>query len=317
MDQDAATDALASDDQRMPRNKLLELLEVKSADQEKRLAEQLMLQTERLHAERAAFEAMRADIREEQLKREQQLQYEFAKRETMLAEREKQIMRRQADLEDRVTRLDAERQALTEAVSKREAQLREIGQQLQEEKERYNEESRKRVERNSKSYVQEALESLAAKEGQFHSISRAWSLFGAGALGAGLVFFLYVTFATVTSLPPHLSWEFIVFSVLKGLVAVVLVAAIARYAYLFSTGYMREALKNADRQHAINFGKFYLESYGAAADWSQVKEAFEHWNITGSNAFMAPEPSFDVTAVDKAVSALERLSKVLPKPKSE
>jgi hypothetical protein len=48
---------------------------------------------------------------------------------------------------------------------------------------------------------------------------------------------------------------------------------------------MREALKNADRRHAINFGKFYLESYGAAAEWSQVKEAFEHWNITGENAF--------------------------------
>lgn len=79
---------------------------------------------------------------------------------------------------------------------------------------------------------------------------------------------------------------------------------------------MREALKNADRRHAINFGKFYLESYGAAADWSQVKEAFEHWNITGSDAFSRKEEAqIDVSAIEKAATLLERLGRSLPKVK--
>jgi hypothetical protein len=78
---------------------------------------------------------------------------------------------------------------------------------------------------------------------------------------------------------------------------------------------MQEALKNADRRHAINFGKFYLESYGAAADWTQVKEAFEHWNITGANAFTRGETTagIDLTALEKAVSLVERAGKSLPK----
>ena len=76
---------------------------------------------------------------------------------------------------------------------------------------------------------------------------------------------------------------------------------------------MREALKNADRRHAINFGKFYLQSYGAAADWTQIKEAFEHWNITGENAFSKPENSkLDVTILEKIFCAIENLGKSMP-----
>jgi len=81
---------------------------------------------------------------------------------------------------------------------------------------------------------------------------------------------------------------------------------------------MQEALKNADRRHAINFGKFYLESYGAAAEWSQVKEAFEHWNISGSNAFKRPDEAMpDISALEKAVALVERASKAIPKSKAE
>lgn len=76
---------------------------------------------------------------------------------------------------------------------------------------------------------------------------------------------------------------------------------------------MREALKNADRRHAINFGKFYLESYGAAADWTQIKEAFEHWNITGDNAFSKSEESkLDVTTLEKVATAIEKIVKSMP-----
>lgn len=218
-------------------------------------------------------------------------------------------MRRQAEVESLRAHLNVE-------VAHREAKLQHALLELQQEKERYNEESRKRIERTSKDYVSEALESLDRKEKQFHRISKIWSVIGAGALIAGLGFFAYLTLSSLLTLPTAVTWEFIAFSIVKGLIAVALLAALARYAFLFSNSYMREALKNADRRHAINFGKFYLESYGAAADWSQVKEAFEHWNITGSNAFSRPEEmQFEVASIEKAASLLERVSKSLPKPK--
>jgi len=62
-----------------------------------------------------------------------------------------------------------------------------------------------------------------------------------------------------------------------------------------------------------NFGKFYLESYGAAADWAQIKEAFEHWNIIGSNAFSkSEEEEMDVSMLEKAAVAIEKIRKSLP-----
>ncbi|KMN32754.1 hypothetical protein VI26_16680 [Chromobacterium sp. LK1] len=113
-----------------------------------------------------------------------------------------------------------------------------------------------------------------------------------------------------------MTWEFLVFAIFKGLVAIALLAGLAKYAFLLGNSYMQEALKNADRRHAINFGKFYLESYGAAAEWSQVKEAFEHWNITGTNAFKRAEESMpDIGTLEKAIAMVERAGKALPKGK--
>jgi hypothetical protein len=116
-----------------------------------------------------------------------------------------------------------------------------------------------------------------------------------------------------TSMPSPVTWEFITFSIFKGLIAVGLFAALAKYSFLFSNSYMREALKNADRRHAINFGNFYLESYGAAAEWSQIKEAFEHWNIIGTNAFSkTDESAVDVTTLENFPALMEKIKKSLP-----
>jgi hypothetical protein len=137
-------------------------------------------------------------------------------------------------------------------------------------------------------------------------------------LAGSIGFFGYITLSSALTLPNPITWEFIAFSVFKGLVAVALLAGLAKYSFLFSSSYMQEALKNADRRHAINFGKFYLESYGAAAEWSQVKEAFEHWNITGSNAFKRSDGSMsDISALEKAVALIERATKAMPKAKIE
>jgi hypothetical protein len=136
------------------------------------------------------------------------------------------------------------------------------------------------------------------------------------ALIVGILFFAFISISSAIILPEKITWEFITFIVFKGIIAAALLAGLAKYAFLLSTSFMQESLKNADRRHAINFGKFYLESYGAAADWSQVKEAFENWNISGSNAFTQQDNSMpDLTALEKALSVIERIGKAIPKGK--
>lgn len=264
------------------------------------------------------FEEYRAKLQEEHIKREQELLREFEERQKLFAEREKKLLDRQKSFERNALQQQTEAEHLRERlrieIGAREAQLQEALTQLQHEKERYKEESQKRVQSNSQGYVLDALESLDKKERQFHRMSKFWSFVGAGGLAAGLAFFAYLSISTAISLPAVISWPFLVFVAIKGALAVGLVAALAKYSFLFSSYYMQEALKYADRRHAINFGKFYLESYGAAADWPQVKEAFEHWNISASNAFSRSDEALpDISALEKAVSLIERVGKSLPR----
>lgn len=275
---------------------------------------------ELLEMQQREFDAYRKRAQEEQMERETELQKERNEREKMFAQREKQLRMRNRDFEEHLMQRQAEvehlRERLQTEIAEREQNLQQALLDLSLEKERYKEESRKKIERTSKDYVNDALETLDQKEAQFHNMSKIWSSAGAISLIAAVAFFAHLTLSATISLPSPITWEFLAFSAFKGLIAVALLAGLAKYAFLLGNSYMQEALKNADRRHAINFGKFYLESYGAAADWSQVKEAFEHWNITGSNAFKRQEDAIpNISTLEKAVALIERAGKVIPTTK--
>jgi len=283
--------------------------------------EQSLMRARKLLVDREReLEAESNKMREALLAREAELQEQIAARDTLFRDREKKLIVRQRDSEQRLMEREAEveslRKRIAEEIAVREQKIEQTLLELQQEKERYNAESRERLERTSKDYVSDALRLLESKERQFQSTSKYWAALGALSLITGLGFFGYVTLTTVVTSTRDVSWEYIAFAITKGVIAIALLAGLARYAYLFSNAYMREALKNADRRHAINFGKFYLESYGAAAEWSEVRDAFANWNTTGSNAFTnTDEAKLDISALEKATSLIESVSKSISKMK--
>lgn len=291
----------------------MELERIRTFEAEKSKFREMQAQLQR------EFDEYRERTNAENIKRETLLQRERAELEKVFVGREAALRNKQKEFEELLLvgqkEVDSLRARLTAEVAQREAKLSEAQLELQLEKDRYNQENRERLDRTSKRYVVDAMESLQVQEEKFHRLSELWSRAGAGALVVGLVFFAAVTLTSLYTLPVDPTWELIVFSFVKGLIALTLLGALARYAFLLSNAYVREALKNSDRRHAINFGKFYLESYGAAADWTQVKEAFEHWNISGSNAFSEPETRTEQAAtVAQLVPLLEKVSKTLTKP---
>ena len=280
---------------------------------------ELMAYRERMDMQESALHELRSKLKQEQLDREKEFQRELAAREAFFQDRERAIFERQKEVEQqllvRQRESDQLRMRLQGEITKREDELSDAIKRVELEKARYTEESRKKIEIKSKDYVAAALETLENKERQFQRKSQFWSSLGACSLIGGLSLFGYVTVMSFINLPPTLSWEFIVFSAFKGLVGLALFAALAKYAYVLGNSYMREALKNGDRRHAINFGKFYLESYGAAADWSQIKDAFEHWNIDGQNGFTKDDKSYvDVSSLEKVATALEGIGKLIAQP---
>lgn len=272
------------------------------------------------------LDAYRSRLKEEQIKRERELRRELEERERYFADREKKLLERQKEFEKYFHMRESEaaelRSRLENEVAQRESELKRAEIELKQEKERLTVESRKKLEQTSRDYVTDALEALSTKEAAFHTISKIWSGIGAGALLVGFALFVTITFTTNFSDLKDISWPFLIFTFFKGLVAVSLLLAVAKYSYMFSSSYMQESLKNADRRHAINFGKFYLESYGSTADWTEVKEAFEHWNITGTNAFSKQEAkTLDASVWEKALKIVETTGKssvdLLNKAKNE
>jgi len=282
-------------------NSVIRRIQLRS-EKEKKNAEELFQHVQEMERD---LERQRSELRE----REKKFQSELKMRESYFSEREKMLAVKQTEFQAHLASRDHELQVLRERlhveISSREKELEMAQAELEKEKIRYLEEGRQRIQDQSNSYVSEALALLANKEEDFHSKSRVWGLVGATSLGLGLVFFLLLSIYSTISAPQDVSWQDIAYLLVKGIVVVALFGALAKYAHGFSASYMHEALKNADRRHAINFGKFYLQSYGASASWNEVKEAFEHWNIDGKSAFTKYSPK------DPAISELGEVSKAL------
>jgi hypothetical protein len=76
--------------------------------------------------------------------------------------------------------------------------------------------------------------------------------------------------------------------------------ACSRYAFSLGKSYISECLKAADRIHAIRFGQFYLQAFGTKANWSELKEVFQYWNIDRSSTFS----TLDASQIDPQILSL-------------
>ncbi|MEZ9722029.1 HNH endonuclease [Vibrio splendidus] len=259
--------------------------------------------------QKAQLDAYQAKLSDEQKESMRRLAEEEEQRKVMFMQQQEQLHKIEALAQKE--REDAKK--LQIQIIEQEKQLKQSYLQLEKDKEKYREESRKSIEQKSGVYVNDALEVLETKEKQYHLISRIWSVFGAISIAAGIFILSYLGVESFNTLEQKdaVSWSFLVLITFKGLIVVGLFIALAKYSFTFSQSYMHESLKSSERRHAINFGKFYLESYGADADWAQIKEAFEHWNISSNTAFCANSPdSFDPKTLESAANVIQAVSRL-------
>ncbi|EKO3612147.1 hypothetical protein M3914_003358 [Vibrio metschnikovii] len=276
------------------------------------LQQQIAKQQALLHEQERELNQNRKRLKEQQLIHEKELMLDTRERENFYEEREKELMSRRNQME---LRLKEQKDELTQKqieILEKERMLEAAYIELAQERERYTEENRKQIESKSQEYVTRALSGLEAKENSFHWLSKMWAGLGALSIVLGVVFMIMSTFYGVNSFhnSQDFSWVYFLYVTFRGLIVVAMFIAFARYAFIFSNSYMHESLKNSERRHAINFGKFYLEAYGANASWEQVKEAFQHWNISSDSAFTKRNASdFDPKVMEKVVELSKALSR--------
>ncbi|WP_374086481.1 hypothetical protein [Methylomicrobium lacus] len=280
--------------------------ELKSREEE--LRKQIAYQQSVIAHQEALLEEKQKKIKEEQLAREEAFQKELKEREKLFEKREESIFYRQKNMEEvlnqRMAVIDSLNIKLKTEITEREKALQVATEELEQEKAKYREESRKQIQSKSNDYVSTALSGLETKENNFHFMSKLWSFVGASAIILGIIFIMYATFSGASDFhnSSGFTWSYFLYVTFRGLIVIAMFIALARYAFLFSNSYMHESLKSGERRHAINFGKFYLEAYGADANWSQIKEAFQHWNISNESAFTKKQGvEFDPKILENAL----------------
>lgn len=309
-----------SDDERRRTRLLIQQLRQRQdelAKNEKEAFEREQAYRKQIESQKKELEDFRRALHREQSEREAAYAKELDEHRKRLVAQEVQLVEHLRDSEKqfgrRLAALEDERAKLEAGIREKEVELQIAHEEFAKEKARYAEESLKRVQANATTYVTQALTALDSAANRYQSFSAYWSLGGVLALASGIGVAAY--FGMVGLSEPNggrqLDWAHVVFFTFKGLVLIGLFIALAKYCFVYSQSFMHEALKSTERKHAINFGQFYLESYGVNADWSQIKEAFEHWNISPSSSFVRSDAeTFDPKVMDRIAQLVESVNKI-------
>lgn len=154
------------------------------------------------------------------------------------------------------------------------------------------------VENSAATYIKKSLLELREREVSYRRLAYFWYSI------AYLTLLISVGFGVWRALivgPQNINWESLLGLAISSVVVIILLIALAKYAFTLGKSFMVESLRNADRRHAISFGEFYLQAFGASADWKEVKEAFQHWNIDKGSHFIGQNTSeFDPQIINIA-----------------
>lgn len=172
---------------------------------------------------------------------------------------------------------------------------------------------RKKIETTASDYIEIAIESLEKREKTNSLLGKSWYIIGFTTLLIGICFSIY-SITNLNSLKNAIYWLYIV-AVLKSIIIIGLIIACSKYAFNLGKTYTNESLRNADRIHAISFGKFYLQAFGdRISSAEEIKEIFQNWNIDKESAFQKLDPnSYDPKLTENIIEVLKNLSEATKK----
>jgi hypothetical protein len=137
-------------------------------------------------------------------------------------------------------------------------------------------------------YIEKSLTDLNQREKKYQRIAYSCYVFAFISL-IGCIYFGIWRSTIIINLKMDIGTH-IQFAILSILI-ISLIIALSRFAFIMGKSFMVEALRNSDRIHAIKFGEFYLNVFGEKAEWQQIKEAFQNWNIDKGSSFLTQNTS--------------------------
>jgi hypothetical protein len=168
-------------------------------------------------------------------------------------------------------------------------------------------EAEEKLERTAASFVQDSITELSKREVRLKLQANVWYIIGFLALILGVGIGVY--FSTFDNSPSNSTIN-IVYIIARNVLIIALLIVASRYSFNLGKTYMNESLKNADRIHAISFGKFYLQVFGSNIKQEELRDVFKDWNTNQESAFL----KLDSKDIDpKVLETILKLTETLKK----
>lgn len=174
------------------------------------------------------------------------------------------------------------------------------------------------IERKASDYIITATDALKKRENNNKIVAYFCYSIGFLTLIAGVFFAIdgLKVVSEVTNsfeITPNIVWVTIITLLLKSIIIIGLLLTCSKYTFTLGKSFMHEALRNADRLHAISFGEFFIKAYGdKISSYSEVNEIFQNWNIDKSSSFYelntdTYDPKFSENLIDIIKTLTEKI----------
>ncbi|HDL7505707.1 TPA: hypothetical protein PXN76_004175 [Yersinia enterocolitica] len=173
----------------------------------------------------------------------------------------------------------------------------------------------KKIDEEIPHYVEDVSGKLEEDDRFFTGMARNWSIIGVS-VTLFAVLAAFCTFTQGTDLlikNPSLDIIGLLYIFIRGTLGIGLLSWLAYVCFSNSRNYTHESIRRKDRQHALSFGRLFLQIYGSSATKEDAMLVFKDWNMSGDSAFSKENNNTPPNIID----AFKSFSGSLKKNKEE
>lgn len=155
-------------------------------------------------------------------------------------------------------------------------------------------------------FIGNSVQYLRSRESTERRISNAWYFLGCMTLmiGVGVGYWRMMNLG-IHSKGTLQAVEFWV----MGLAVVGLLVGASKYAFVLGGIHAIEAIRHAERAHAISFGEFYLRSFARSLNWDEVRAVFDKWNLETRGPERVGTSEIDPKILDAVTAIAQALTR--------